>query len=96
MTCLERTLIDIVVRPRYAGGVFQAAQAFSQAAKEVDIPKLVSLLSRLNYRYLYHQALGFYLENAGNNDSRLGRLRDPLQFDFYLDYSMENPSFSKS
>jgi hypothetical protein len=97
MTCLERTLIDIVVRPRYAGGVFQVAQAFSQAAKEVDIPKLVSLLSRLNYRYPYHQGLGFYLEHAGINDSRLGQLRDlGLQFDFYLDYSMENPSFSKS
>jgi predicted transcriptional regulator of viral defense system len=97
MTCLERTLIDIVVRPRYSGGVFQVAQAFSQAAKEVDIPKLVSLLSRLNYRYPYHQALGFYLEHAGINDSRLGQLRDlDLQFDFYLDYSMENPSFSKS
>lgn len=96
MTCLERTLIDIVVRPRYAGGVFQVAQAFSQAVNEVDIPKLVSLLSRLNYRYPYHQALGFYLEHAGISDSRLGQLRDlGLQFDFYLDYSMENPSFSK-
>jgi hypothetical protein len=97
MTCLERTLIDIAVRPRYAGGVFQVAQAFKQAANEVDIPKLVLLLSKLNYRYPYHQALGLYLEQAGITDSKLGQLRDlGAQFDFYLDYSMENPSFNKS
>ena len=97
MTGLERTLIDITVRPRYAGGVFQVSQAFKEAVKEIDISKLVSLLSTLNYRYPYHQALGFYLEHAGANDNMLIQLRDlGLHFDFYLDYSMANPSFDKS
>ena len=97
MTCLERTLIDIAVRPRYAGGVFQVAQAFKQAANEVDIPKLLLLLSKLNYRYPYHQALGFYFQQAGFSDNKLRPLRDlGLHFNFYLDYSMENPSFNES
>jgi hypothetical protein len=97
MTCLERTLIDITVRPRYAGGVFQVSQAFKEAIKEIDISQLVSLLGSLNYRYPYHQALGFYLERAGATNSMLVRLRDlGLHFNFYLDYSMANPAFDKS
>jgi predicted transcriptional regulator of viral defense system len=97
MTCLERTLIDMTVRPRYAGGVFQVSQAFKEAIKEIDISKLVSLLRSLNYRYPYHQALGFYLERAGANNSMLVQLRDlGLHFNFYLDYSMANPAFDKS
>ena len=96
-TCLERTLIDIAVRPRYAGGVFQVAQAVKQAATEVDIERLVSLLVKLDYRYPYHQTLGFYLEHADVSSSRLGPLRDlGSRFDFYLDYSMDSPAFDKS
>ena len=97
ITCLERTLIDIAVRPRYAGGVFQVSQAFKEAVKEIDISKLVSLLNTLNHRYPYHQALGFYLEHAGADDYILNRLKGfGVHFDFYLDYSMANPAFDKS
>jgi hypothetical protein len=97
MTSLERTLIDVTVRPRYAGGVFQVSQAFKGAVAGIDVAKLVSLLITLDYRYPYHQALGFYLERAGASDNVLAPLRNlGLQFDFYLDYSMADPSFDKS
>ncbi|MBN2325394.1 MAG: hypothetical protein JXQ30_16825 [Spirochaetes bacterium] len=97
ITCLERTLIDITVRPRYAGGVFQVSQAFKEAVNEVNFTKLLSLLNTLNYRYPYHQALGFYLERAGVSNNILNQLKDiGLYFDFYLDYSMANPGFDKS
>jgi len=97
ITCLERTLIDITVRPRYAGGVFQVSQAFKEAVNEINVSKLLSLLNTLNYRYPYHQALGFYLERAGANRDILNQLREMgLHFNFYLDYSMANPSFDDS
>ena len=96
-TCLERTLIDITVRPRYAGGVFQVAEAFKTAVSEIDSSKLLIILEKLNYRYPYHQALGFYLDRAGASKEILGQLRDyGTNFAFYLDYSMANPSFDES
>ena len=97
ITSLERTLIDIAVRPRYAGGVFQVSQAFKEAMNDLDASKLTSLLGILNHRYPYHQALGFYLERAGADDHLLSRLREfGLHFDFYLDYSIANPVLDKS
>lgn len=97
ITCLERTLIDITVRPRYAGGVFQVSQAFKEALNEIDTVKMLSLLKRINYIYPYHQALGFYLERAGANKGMLKQLKDmDLNFDFYLDYSMANPNYDES
>ncbi len=96
-TCLERTLVDITVRPRYAGGVFQVAEAFKTAVSEIDATKLVKILDKLNHRYPYHQALGFYLERAGASKEILNRFRNyGLHYDFYLDYSMANPIFDKS
>jgi predicted transcriptional regulator of viral defense system len=97
ITCLERTLIDITVRPRYAGGVFQVFQAFKEAVNEIDTTKMLSLLSTIDHRYPYHQALGFYLERAGANSDILNQLKGMgLNFDFYLDYSMADPNFDKS
>ena len=97
VTCLERTLIDITVRPRYAGGVYQVSQAFRQAAGEVDSARLISLLATLDYRYPYHQALGFYLERAGAEGSVLNQLRVlGTDFNFYLDYTIADPAFDSS
>lgn len=59
VTGLERTLIDITVRLRYAGGVFQVARAFENAVDAIDADRLVSLLDALNHRYPYHQGIGF-------------------------------------
>lgn len=97
VTGLERTLIDITVRPRYAGGVFQVAQAFENAVDDIDVDRLVSLLEVLNYRYPYHQAIGFYLERAGASETKLGNLRAKgIDFDFYLDYSMASFNYDES
>jgi predicted transcriptional regulator of viral defense system len=96
-TCLERTLIDIAVRPRYAGGVFQVMEAYQNGIEEIDVDQLIALLDSLDYRYPYHQSIGFYLENAGADETVLHRLRSRgLQFDFYLDYAMANPRYDQS
>ena len=97
LTGLERTLIDITVRPRYAGGVFQVMSAFNSSVDELDVAKLLNLLAGLDYRYPYHQAIGFYLERSGASSRVLDRIHDlGIEFDFYLDYSMASPQFDES
>jgi predicted transcriptional regulator of viral defense system len=96
-TNLERTLIDIAVRPRYAGGVFQVLQAFTSALQDIDYDKLLRILDKLDYTYPYHQSLGFYLDRAGADSTVLSDLKmRGTNFKFYLDYSMANPSFDST
>lgn len=97
-TKLERTLIDIAVRPAYAGGVFDVLGAFRSAvARDVSIPVLMATLRHLDYVYPFHQVIGFYLQNAGAPEKSLSRLRDlGLHFDFYLTNRMPNPQYDPS
>lgn len=89
LTDLERTLIDIVVRPFYAGGIFEVAKAFENALEDVSINKLVSMLKKLNFIYPYHQAIGYYLERAGYKTSQINLLENlPREQDFYLTHGM--------
>ncbi|MDR3479508.1 MAG: hypothetical protein P4L91_02200 [Burkholderiaceae bacterium] len=85
LTNLERTLIDITVRPVYAGGVFEVQKAFVLAKEQVSVNALAAMLQKLRYVYPYHQALGFYLERAGYKPQMLDLLRRfPMDYDFYL------------
>src|SRR5258708_15744913 len=84
-TKLERTLIDIAVRPAYAGGVFQVLEAYRAARPRMSVNTLMATLKKLNYAYPYHQAIGFYMEKAGYERERFMRLRKlGLEFDFYI------------
>ncbi|MET5019919.1 hypothetical protein AAHH78_32915, partial [Burkholderia pseudomallei] len=65
LTNLERTLIDITVRPVYAGGVFEVDKAFELAKDRVSINRLVPILRKLDFAYHYHQAIRYNLERAG-------------------------------
>jgi hypothetical protein len=96
VTSVERTLIDIAVRPIYAGGVFQVLQAYKSARDRVSVNTLVATLKKLNYVYPYHQVIGFYMERAGYDEKRYGRLRSlGLDFDFYLTYGMKESEFDR-
>jgi len=96
-TNVERTLIDITVRPVYTGGVFEVLQAYRLAKDKVQINKLVATLVKLNYIYPYHQAIGFYLEKAGVYKQELIDLvrRFEKNFDFYLAHGMKDVEYSK-
>lgn len=96
-TTLERTLIDIAVRPAYGGGVYEVLAAFRESRGRVDISRLVGLLGQLNYVYPYHQAIGFYLERAGHDGAALRNLRDlRLEFDFYLAHGLREKDYDPS
>ena len=93
-TKLERTLIDIAVRPAYAGGVYQVLEAYGRAKERVSIATLMATLRRLAYVYPYHQAIGFYLQRAGYESKQYSRFRDMgFNFDFYLTYDIREREY---
>jgi hypothetical protein len=95
-TDIERTLIDATVRPIYSGGVALVAKAFEIAADQASVEKLVDYLKRLNYTYPYHQAIGFYLQRAGYDESKLRLLsRFPMEFDFYLSHGIKSTEYNR-
>jgi len=95
-TDLERTLIDIAVRPVYAGGVFEVLKAYRASVKNVDIKKIISYLEILKYIYPYHQVVGFFLEKSGFPGSEIKDLeRLGLVYDFYITHEMRNMAYSK-
>lgn len=89
-TNLERTLIDIAVRPFYAGGVFEVAKAFENAKDlKISVNTMASVLKRMKFGYPYHQAIGYYLERAKFSSSRVDLFRKmPMERDFYLTHQM--------
>lgn len=97
LTSLERTLIDITVRPAYSGGVGEVIEAFRRASDRVRVNKLVAMLNKMDFVYPYHQAIGFYLERSGAYSDTLMKLlrRKPFEFDFYLTYGMKQPAYSE-
>jgi len=94
-TDIERTLIDISVRPVYSGGVFEVLEAYKNAKSKVDVNKLAVYLKELNYIYPYNQVIGFYLEKAGYGDEGVDLFRNKIEFNFYLTYGIRNKEFSE-
>jgi hypothetical protein len=89
-TDLERTLIDITVRPNYSGGVYEVLEAYKRAKDRVSINKMAAILKRLDYTYPYHQAIGFYLDKSKvYSEKQIDILRkEKMNFKFYLTYGM--------
>jgi predicted transcriptional regulator of viral defense system len=93
-TDLERTLIDIVVRPAYAGGVERVFRVYAEAARNVNISHMTEILKTLDYAYPYHQSIGFLLERAGLPEADYKNFRKlGTHFDFHLDYGLKHPAY---
>lgn len=97
LTDIERTLIDIVVRPAYSGGIYEVLNAYRRAVKKVSINKLCAILRKIKYIYPYHQAIGFYLERAGvYREAQIKLLkRFDFEYDFYMTHQMKETEYSK-
>jgi predicted transcriptional regulator of viral defense system len=94
-TNLERTLIDIVVRPSYAGGITEVLDCYRRAEPRASANKIVALLKNLDYIYPYHQAIGFLMEAAGFKPERLARIEaEPRNIDFYLEHNIQRAAYS--
>ncbi len=97
LTNIERTLIDIAVRPAYSGGVTEVLKAYRLAKNKVSLESLAETLRILNYTYPYHQVVGFYLEKAGIYEENMVNnfLQFGLDYDFYLTHNMKEMSYSE-
>jgi predicted transcriptional regulator of viral defense system len=94
VTNLERTLIDAIVRPQYAGGIRAVIRCFEKAKDRISISEVALLLGKMDYVYPYHQALGFVLQRVGLPEETLSPLKErKIRFKFYLDYGMKSPKF---
>jgi hypothetical protein len=97
VTKLERTLIDIAVRPNYAGGVHQVLEAYRSAKSKVSVNVLIATLQKMAYVYPYHQVIGFYMQRAGYDEARLTRLRSlGMRFDFYLSNAIKEREYDET
>ena len=91
---IERTLIDVAVRPAYAGGVYEVLKAYRAAQNRISVNVLVATLKKMNYVYPYHQAIGFYLARAGYDEVWTTRLKKlGLNWNFYLTHKMKDPDY---
>lgn len=89
VTNLERTLIDITVRPSYAGGIAEVLNVYKKLKGRISIDELAELLRKIDYTYPYHQAIGFYMEQAQFPSNQLRKMRElGINIKFYLDYGL--------
>ena len=97
VTNIERTLIDIVVRPSYTNGMLEILNCYKLAKEKISIENLIKILKKLSFIYPYHQAIGFVLEKSGIYDqSEINKLKNMgLKYDFYLEREMKEKNYSK-
>ncbi|MDD5561753.1 MAG: hypothetical protein PHT50_06490 [Candidatus Omnitrophica bacterium] len=97
VTNLERTLIDIVVRPSYTNGIIEILNCYKLAKDRISIENLIKMLKKMPFVYPYHQAIGFLLEKSGVYDqNEINKLKNlGLKYDFYLDREMSEKDYSK-
>ncbi len=101
VTDIPRTLVDVTVRPAYAGGPDAVLAAYRFAIRKMDsealVAELIETLDVVAHVYPFHQAIGFYLERAGLPAARLTRLRQRgVNYDFYLSNQIENAAYNPS
>lgn len=96
ITSLERTLVDIAVRPAYGGGIDAVLDTYRSALPRISVAKVIDILDELDYVYPYHQSIGFCLEQAGATADQLHPLQSrDMPFKFYLTHGMKNPAFDR-
>lgn len=94
VTNIERTLVDIIVRPGYSGGPLEVLTAFKELKEKISVDKMLQTLQALDYTYPYHQSIGFAMERAGFDAESLSLFKQlGIKYDFYFDYHTKNPDY---
>lgn len=95
-TSLERTLVDIAVRPAYGGGIVNVLEAFRRSRGRVSAANLLRILKTLDYAYPYHQSIGLYMKLAGYEKDDQNLMRGVCQtFNFYLAHGSGDIAFDE-
>ncbi len=98
-TGIERTLVDIVVRPQYSGGIQNIQKAFVNASGQFSVDKLITILKKIGHKYPYHQAIGYFMQKSNKyKEEELMKIKDlGINYVFYLEYGHKqcNLEFSK-
>jgi len=95
-TDLERTLVDMTVRPQYSGGVKNVLEVFKRAAEKIDVEKILTYLKKLNYAYPYQQCIGFYLQRVDFDETKLKNFKGiGMEFNFYCCNEIQQPAYSE-
>lgn len=98
ITNLERTIIDSVVRPKYAGGIEELANAFARAKERLSVNRLLGILKKLDFVYPYEKSILFYLMYCYYSESQINQVlrkiekNENAKFNFYLDYQIPFPT----
>lgn len=98
VTNLERTLIDVTVRPTYSGGSSTILEAYKLASLLIDINRMELYLKKFDYIYPYEKSILLYIKYIGNSvlfenlyKAWYKRIDDNLNF--YLDYQIADSKF---
>lgn len=70
ITDREKTIVDCLTHPAYAGGIVEAAKGLWFGSEEIDLERLVDYAGRNGSRAAM-QRLGFWLERLGLEDEAL-------------------------
>jgi predicted transcriptional regulator of viral defense system len=100
VTSIARTLVDITVRPSYAGTPHDVLEAFKRAQRLQSAESLIhdigEALDAVDHLYPYHQVIGFYLERAGVSTDLTDVLRARgAKVDFYTGYKIGDPAYDE-
>jgi len=96
VTSLERTLVDITVRPAYAGGISNVLVSFDRARQRASPKRILHILRTLDYKYPFHQAIGFYMKRSGYAKADQDLVRElGTEFNFYLGHGIKDPMFDE-
>lgn len=95
-TSIERTLIDMTVRPDYSGGPEKILDAFKRAKGKLVVSNLITILKQMNFTYPYHQSIGLYMEKAKYPESDIKLIEEMgIVCKFYLSYQIKDYDFSE-
>ena len=87
---LEKTFIDCLYKPDYAGGISEIAKALYKSREKIDYHKLLSYCERFQAQSVIKR-LGFLLESLNINNPISGKLREMIT----NTYILLEPSYEK-